>query len=64
MPFAAPWTDLEIITRGEASQTERQTPCDIPYVWDLKHDRNERIHKTETDSQTENKLTLTRGERG
>ena len=64
MPFAAPWTDLEIITRGEASQTERQTPCDIPYVWDLKHDRNERIHRQKQTHKQKTSLRLPEGKEG
>ena len=33
-------------------------------MWNLKHGRNELIYKTETDSQTENKLKVTKGEAG
>ena len=35
---------------------ERQIPCDIIYMRDLKYGTNEPIHKTETDSQTEIRL--------
>ena len=31
-------------------------------MWNLKNDINELIYKTETDSQTENKLIFTKGE--
>ena len=34
------------------SETERQIPCDITYMWNLKYDANKRIYKTETDSKT------------
>ena len=37
---------------------------DITYMWDLKkNDTNEFIYKTETDSQTENKFMVSKGER-
>ena len=32
--FGETWMDLEIIILGEVR--ERQTPCDITYVWSLK----------------------------
>ena len=34
------------------SEIERQTPCDITYMWDLKYDTNEHVYETETDSPT------------
>ena len=37
-------------TKGNKS--ERQTPCDITYMWYLKYGTNEPIYKTEPDSQT------------
>ena len=47
------------------SDRERQIPYDITYMWKLKYDTNELTYKTETDSQDiENKLTVTKGERG
>ena len=53
MPFAATWTDLEIIILSEVkSEREKQIPHDITYMWNLKYDTNELIYKTETDSQT------------
>ena len=53
MPFAATWTDLEIIILSEVkSDRERQIPYDIIYMWNLKYDTNELIYKTEIDSQT------------
>ena len=33
------------------SERERQIPYDISYMWNLKYDTNEFMHKTETDSQ-------------
>ena len=53
MPFAAIWMYLEIVILGEVSQTEKEISYDIVYMWKLKrNDKNERIYKTETDSQT------------
>ena len=54
--------DLEIITLSEVR--ERQIPYGIIYAWNLKEDANELIYKTETASQTENKLMVTQGEEG
>ena len=44
MPFAARWTDLEIITLNEVRQ--RQILYDTTYPWTLK-DTKEPIYKTE-----------------
>ena len=38
--------------RTKRSQSERQIPYDITYLWNLKYDTNEHIYETETDSQT------------
>ena len=43
-PFAATRMDLEIII---LSQSERQIPYDITYMWNLKYDTNEHIYETE-----------------
>ena len=43
------------------SQRERQVPY-ITYLWNLKYNTNEPIYKTETDSQTENRLAIAKGE--
>ena len=43
MPFAATWTQLEIITLSEVR--ERQIPYGITYKWNLKYGINEPIHK-------------------
>ena len=37
---------------------------DITYMWNLKVSANESIYKIETDSQTENKLKVSKGESG
>ena len=64
LPFPATWINLENIILSEVSQTERQILYDITYMWNLKINTNETICKTETDSQTENKLIVTKGESG
>ena len=43
--------DLEMIILREVSQTKTNT-YDISYIWSLKHNSNELIYETETDSQT------------
>ena len=47
-------------TKQSKSEREIQTPHDITYIWNLKHDRNEPIYGTETGSLTENRLVVTR----
>ena len=49
MPFAATWTDLENSTLSEVSQTEKEKR--IVSMWNIKYDTNERVYKTEVDSQ-------------
>ena len=44
------------------SKREKQVPYDITYMWNLKYDTNEPIYEAETDSQTENRLVITKGE--
>ena len=61
MPFAAAWMGLEVIIMSEVSQTGRY---DSTYAWNLKHNTSEFIYKTETDSDTENRLMVTAGESG
>ena len=39
-------------TKRSKSERERQIPCDITCMWNLKYSTNEPIFKTETDSQT------------
>ena len=43
-------------TKWSKSERERQISHDIMSLWNLKYDTNEPIHKTEKDSQTENRL--------
>ena len=47
--------DIEPVTLCEGSQTEKEKYCMISlYMWNLKrNDTNERMDKTETDSQTQ-----------
>ena len=63
MPFAATWMDLEIVTLSEVkSDREKEISYDMAYTWNLKrNDTNERIYKTETDADFENKLIVTKG---
>ena len=46
----------------ERSESERKTPQDSTYTWNVRYDRNERIY--ETASQTETNLWLPRGKGG
>ena len=50
LPFAATWMDLENIVLSEVRQ--RQILYNITYIWNLKNNTSELIHKIETDSQT------------
>ena len=52
----------ENIIFSEVRQTESQILYDIIYEWNLKNNTNESIYKTETDSQIEHKLMVTKGE--
>ena len=36
MPFEATWMNLEIVTLGEASHTEKEKYCMTPYMQNLK----------------------------
>ena len=51
-------------TKWSKSFRERQISYVVTYMWNLKYDTNELIYKIEIDSQTENKLMVTKGERG
>ena len=62
MSFAGTWVDLEIIILSKFR--ERQIPNDTTYIWNLKSDTKELIYKTEIDSDTENKLMVTKRESG
>ena len=37
-------------TKWSKGDRERQIPCDITYMWNLKYGTNEHIYKKETDS--------------
>ena len=43
------------------SVRQRQIPYDIASLWTLKYGTNELIYKAEADSQTENRLAVTKG---
>ena len=62
MPFAATWMGLEITKMSEVRK--RQIPHNIIYMWNLKYDTSELIYKTETDSQTQNRLVVAKGDWG
>ena len=51
--LAATWMDLEIIILSEVSQTEKDKHLMILLIYGIfkKNDTNERIYKTETESQ-------------
>ena len=52
MPFAATWTDLEMIILREINQTEKDKHHMMSLnLWTLKHNTNELIYQTETGSQ-------------
>ena len=60
LPFAGPWVDLEITILSKVSQRKTNTIYDL-YV-EFKHDTDELMQKTETDSQdTENRLRCHEG---
>lgn len=40
-PFVTTQTDLEGITPSETSQMEKQTPCYLIYLWNLKKQNKE-----------------------
>ena len=63
MLFAATWIQLETIILSEVSQKEKGK-YHITSMWNLKYDRNEPVYKTETDSQTENRLVVVKGKQG
>ena len=64
MPFAIVWMDLEIIILSEVSQREKAKCHMIPLICrTLKSDASELISKTAIDSEVENTLRVTKGER-
>ena len=60
IPFASIWMDLEIIILSEVRQKDRNG---ITYMWNLKQDTYDLIYTIKTDSDIENKLTVTKRER-
>ena len=60
MAFTATWMDTEIILLSEISQREINTLYHSYRIF-IKNDTNKLIYKAETDSQTENKLMVTKG---
>ena len=51
-------------TKWSKSKKERQIIQDITYMWNLKYYIDELIYETETDSDTEDRLMVTKGESG
>ena len=50
MPFASNMdANRDYHTKWNKSERERQTPYDITYMWNLKHNTNELIYEAETD---------------
>ena len=47
MPYAATWTDPEILILRGLSQRKTNIIYDITYMWNLKYGTNELIYKTE-----------------
>ena len=41
--------DLEMIVLNEVGQKEKQIPCDITQMLNLKYDTNQHIYETKTD---------------
>ena len=61
--FAATWVDLEIIILSEASQAEKDKYHIIAYTWNLKN-WYKWIYLQNRNKYIENKLTVTKGEKG
>ena len=66
-PFTPIWLDLEVIIVREVSQKEKDKHHVITYIWNLKHDTNDFIYKTEKrliDTEWFCGFVVTKGERG
>jgi len=63
MPFAASWMDLEILILSELkSDTERQIPYNISYMWNLKKwYKSTYLQNRNTVTYVENRVMVTRG---
>ena len=46
VPFATTWVDLKVSILSEVR--ERQIPHNIPYMSNIKYDKNALVHQTET----------------
>ena len=57
---ARPWMHLEIIILNNSEKDKYH----ITYMWILKYNTNEPIYQTDTNSPTENRLVVARGEVG
>ena len=59
------WIDKEGIRLSEISRIDKDKYYyDIAYMWNIKNNTKEYIYKIKTDSQTENKLMVMKGENG
>ena len=54
------WT-TDYHTKQSMSERERHISYDVTYMWTIKYDTNEPIHKTETDSHREHTCGCQRG---
>ena len=52
MTVTTRWMELEIIILSEVGQKEKDKCHMILHLWNLKHDTNESIYETETESET------------
>ena len=57
------YTNMDWHTDYHTEWNKSNREYDIIYMWNLKNNANEFICKTETDSQIENKLMVTKGGR-
>ena len=64
MPFAETWMDLEIIALSEISQTKTNTIWYCLYVESKNNGTDELIYKSDRLTDLENKLKVTKRERG
>lgn len=62
IPFAAPRTNVDVIMLSEVSQ-RKTISCDTTYVWNLKYDTSELVHRTEIDARTQENAWLATGKR-
>ena len=60
MPFSATWMELETLILIEASQTEKDIPYDITYMWNLKYGTNDLSTKQKQIMDMEGRLVFAR----